>query len=54
MIPTTATPRTSPDYRFAAPTTTRENWYIGRIDYKITQNGNHTLFFRGTGVDSTT
>jgi len=39
-------------YRFAAPTTTRENWYIGRLDYKITQNGNHTLFFRGTGVDS--
>lgn len=38
-------------YRFAAPTTTRENWYIGRLDYKITQNGNHTLFFRGTGVD---
>jgi hypothetical protein len=39
-------------YRFAAPTTTRENWMIGRLDYKITQNGNHTLFFRGTGVDS--
>ena len=38
-------------FRFAAPTTTRENWYIGRLDYKITQNGNHTLFFRGTGVD---
>ncbi|PYV80924.1 MAG: hypothetical protein DMG93_17225, partial [Acidobacteria bacterium] len=38
-------------FRFAAPTTIRENWYIGRIDYKITQNGNHTLFFRGTGVD---
>ena len=38
-------------YRFGAPTTTRENWYIGRIDYKITENGNHTLFFRGTGVD---
>ncbi len=38
-------------YRFAAPTTARENWYIGRLDYKITQNGNHTLFFRGTGVD---
>lgn len=38
-------------YRFAAPTTIRENWYIGRIDYKITQNGNHTLFFRGTGID---
>lgn len=38
-------------YRFAAPTTTRENWMIGRLDFKITQNGNHTLFFRGTGVD---
>lgn len=38
-------------YRFAAPTTTRENWYIGRLDYKLTENGNHTLFFRGTGVD---
>lgn len=37
-------------YRFATPTTLRENWYIGRIDFKITQNGNHTLFFRGTGV----
>lgn len=39
-------------YQFAAPTTTHENWMIGRLDYKITQNGNHTLFFRGTGVDS--
>ncbi|SPF39464.1 Cna B-type protein [Candidatus Sulfotelmatobacter kueseliae] len=38
-------------YRFAAPTTTRENWYTGRLDYKLTQNGNHTLFFRGTAVD---
>ncbi len=38
-------------FRFGAPTTTRENWYIGRIDLKLTQNGNHTLFFRGTGVD---
>lgn len=38
-------------YRFSAPTTQHTNWYIGRIDYKITQNGNHTLFFRGTGVD---
>ena len=37
-------------YRFAAPVTTRENWYIGRLDYKITSNGNHSLFFRGTGV----
>lgn len=39
-------------YRFAAPTTRRENWMIGRLDYKITQNGNHSLFFRGTAVDS--
>lgn len=38
-------------YRFAAPITRRENWMIGRLDYKITENGNHTLFFRGTGVD---
>ena len=38
-------------YRFAAPTTTRENWFIGRLDYKLTQNGSHTLFFRGTAVD---
>src|SRR5262249_54965814 len=38
-------------YRFAAPSTTRENWFIGRIDWKITQNGNHALFFRGTAVD---
>lgn len=38
-------------FRFAAPTTTRENWYIGRLDFKLTENGNHTLFFRGTGVD---
>jgi carboxypeptidase family protein len=40
-------------YRFAAPTTTRENWYIGRIDFKITRNGNHSLFLRGTGVKDT-
>jgi len=38
-------------YRFAAPTTTHANWYITRLDYKLTRNGNHTLFFRGTGVD---
>ena len=39
------------DYRFAAPTRTSYNWYIARLDYKLTRNGNHTLFFRGTGVD---
>lgn len=39
------------DYRFAAPTRESDNWYITRLDYKLTRNGNHTLFFRGTGVD---
>ncbi|MDE3137953.1 MAG: hypothetical protein KGL59_15335, partial [Acidobacteriota bacterium] len=38
-------------YTFAAPTKQSYNWYIFRLDYKLTQNGNHTLFFRGTGVD---
>jgi hypothetical protein len=38
-------------YTFAAPSKESDNWYIGRLDYKLTQNGNHTLFFRGTGVD---
>src|SRR5581483_1877488 len=34
-------------YRFETPTTLRENWFIGRIDFKLTQN--HTFFFRGEG-----
>lgn len=38
-------------YRFAAPTHSSANWYIGRIDYKLTESGNHTLFLRGTAVD---
>jgi hypothetical protein len=38
-------------YRFAAPTLTKDNWYIGRLDYKLTENGNHTLFARGEGID---
>jgi len=38
-------------YRFAAPTSERDNWYIARLDYKLTSSGNHTLFWRGTGVD---
>lgn len=38
-------------FTFAAPSKDSYNWYIGRLDYKLTQNGNHTLFFRGTGVD---
>ena len=38
-------------YRFAAPTTTHSNWYITRIDFNVTQNGSHTLFFRGAARD---
>jgi hypothetical protein len=38
-------------YTFAAPSKQSFNWYIARLDYKLTSNGNHTLFFRGTGVD---
>ncbi len=38
-------------YRFAAPTTLSENWYIARIDYNLTANGNHTLFLRGAARD---
>ena len=34
-------------YRFRAPISTTNNWYIARADFKITQNGNHTLFWRG-------
>jgi hypothetical protein len=34
-------------YRFKGAVPTNRNWYIARLDYKITQNGNHTLFWRG-------
>jgi hypothetical protein len=34
-------------YRFRGPISTSNNWYIARLDYKITSNGNHTLFARG-------
>jgi Carboxypeptidase regulatory-like domain len=34
-------------YRFRGPISTNNNWYIARLDYKITSNGNHTLFARG-------
>jgi Carboxypeptidase regulatory-like domain/TonB dependent receptor len=34
-------------YRFAGPVATNTNWYIARADYKITQSGNHTLYWRG-------
>jgi len=34
-------------YRFRAPISTTRNWYIARADFKITQNGNHSLFWSG-------
>lgn len=34
-------------FRWAAPTKLSENWYIARVDYNLTSNGNHTLFLRG-------
>lgn len=36
-------------YRFAAPTPSSDNWYIGRLDYKV--NSKNSLFFRWTSVD---
>jgi hypothetical protein len=34
-------------YTFSAPTPLTLNTYIAKIDYNITQNGNHRLFVRG-------
>ena len=34
-------------YRFGAANLIDYNWYIARADYKITKNGNHSLFWRG-------
>ena len=34
-------------YRFRGPIPTTANWYIARLDYKLTSSGNHTLFWRG-------
>ncbi len=41
-------------YTFGAPTLTKDNWYIGRLDYKVTNSGSQTLFFRWTSVDDPT
>lgn len=38
-------------FRWAAPTRNRDNWFIARIDYKLTSNGNHTIFWRGSARD---
>jgi len=34
-------------YRFPGPVAINTNWYIARADYKITNNGNHSIFWRG-------
>lgn len=34
-------------YRFKGPVPKNDNWYIARLDYRITENGNHSLFWRG-------
>jgi Carboxypeptidase regulatory-like domain len=34
-------------YRFSGPVAIDTNWYIARADYKITSNGNHSIFWRG-------
>ena len=34
-------------YRFKGPVAINTNWYIARADYKLTSNGNHTLYWRG-------
>jgi hypothetical protein len=34
-------------YRFRGPTPTSNNWYIARADYKLTESGTHTVFWRG-------
>ena len=34
-------------FRFKGPVQINDNWYIARADYKITANGNHSLFWRG-------
>ena len=34
-------------YRFRAPIATDKDWYIARLDYKITASGSHSLFWRG-------
>jgi hypothetical protein len=34
-------------YRFKGPESIDTNWYIARVDYKLTRDGNHSLFWRG-------
>src|SRR5580765_5355942 len=34
-------------FRFRGAIPTTNNWYIARVDYKLTSSGNHSLFWRG-------
>jgi hypothetical protein len=34
-------------YRFRGPVPTNNNWYIARVDFKITRSGSHSLFWSG-------
>jgi len=34
-------------YRFRGAVPTTKNWYIARLDYKITSSGSHSIFWRG-------
>lgn len=38
-------------FQFGSPQHKRDDILIGRIDYKLTANGNQTLFWRGSGHD---
>ena len=35
-------------YRFKGPVARHFDYYIAKVDYKITENGNHTVFWRGS------
>jgi hypothetical protein len=34
-------------FRFKGPVAINTDWYIARADYKLTRNGNHSLFWKG-------
>ncbi|MBO0910761.1 MAG: TonB-dependent receptor [Acidobacteria bacterium] len=34
-------------YRFKGPIAKDNDWYIARVDYRLTANGTHTLYWRG-------
>lgn len=38
-------------FRFPGPVHRSFNWYIGRLDYKLTRSGSQSLFWRGSGRD---